>query len=142
MAGTNTWSKSTIKGEMNGLWLNPVRGNDKPDLIVASHDIYAAYEESAAGPAALQRPVQEGVGRLRKPEVQDRRHHLRHQHQLRHHGREGVLPQHDYLYLIQHPEAQWTQDDEKKPTNQDAVVVPMYWMGQLCCDLNRSRRAS
>ena len=37
----------------------------------------------------------------------------------------------DYLYLIQHPEAQWTQDDEKKPTNQDAVVVPMYWMGNM-----------
>ena len=38
---------------------------------------------------------------------------------------------------MQHPEAQWTQDDEKKPVNQDAVVVPMYWMGQLVCT-NRS----
>jgi hypothetical protein len=41
--------------------------------------------------------------------------------------------------LVQHPEAQWTQDDEKKPTNQDAVIVPMYWMGQLCTS-NRSRQ--
>src|SRR3990167_5179141 len=46
MAGTGTWSKSTIKGEMNALWLDCVRGKDKPDLIVASHDIYSAYEES------------------------------------------------------------------------------------------------
>ena len=37
-----------------------------------------------------------------------------------------------YLYLIEHPDAKWTQDDERTPVNQDAVVVPMYWMGQLC----------
>jgi hypothetical protein len=43
----------------------------------------------------------------------------------------------DYLYLVQHKEAQWTMDDEKRPTNQDAVVVPMYWMGNLVCT-NRS----
>jgi hypothetical protein len=44
-----------------------------------------------------------------------------------------------YLYLVQHSEAQWTQDDEKKPVNQDAVVVPLYWMGQLITT-NRSRQ--
>ena len=25
------------------------------------------------------------------------------------------------------------QEDEKKPTNQDAIVIPIYWMGQLVC---------
>jgi hypothetical protein len=35
VAGTNTWSKSTIKGEMNKLWYPCVRGNDKPDLIIS-----------------------------------------------------------------------------------------------------------
>ncbi|TIU05575.1 MAG: phage major capsid protein, partial [Mesorhizobium sp.] len=43
----------------------------------------------------------------------------------------------DYLYVDQHKEAQWTQDDEKKPVNQDAVVIPFYWMGNLVCS-NRS----
>lgn len=38
-----------------------------------------------------------------------------------------------YLYLVQHSEAQWTQDDEKKPVNQDGVVIPLYWMGNLVC---------
>ena len=42
-----------------------------------------------------------------------------------------------YLYLMEHPEARWTEDDEKVPLNQDAVVIPMYWMGNLCCS-NRS----
>ncbi len=41
------------------------------------------------------------------------------------------------LYLIQHSEAQWTQDDEKKPINQDGVVIPMYWMGNLITDSRR-----
>ena len=43
----------------------------------------------------------------------------------------------DYLYVDQHKEAQWTQDDEKKPVNQDAVVIPFYWMGNAVCS-NRS----
>ena len=43
----------------------------------------------------------------------------------------------DYLFLTQHPDAQWSQDEDKIPINQDAVVVPIYWMGQLVCS-NRS----
>ena len=37
----------------------------------------------------------------------------------------------DYLKLYQHREAQWTMDDAKTPVNQDAVVVPLYWQGNL-----------
>ena len=43
----------------------------------------------------------------------------------------------DYLYLVQHPDAQWTMDEEKKPINQDAIVIPLYWMGNMVCT-NRS----
>ena len=43
----------------------------------------------------------------------------------------------DYLYIAQHEQAQWSQDDEKKPVNQDAVVSPFYWMGNMVCS-NRS----
>lgn len=131
MAGTGTWSKSTIKGEMNGLWLDCVRGNDKPDLIVASHDIYSAYEESlqdlqryndnskkaAAGFESLKYKTADVIF--------DTNTNFGTTAEL------AYFLNTKYLYLIQHPEAQWTQDDDKKPTNQDAVVVPMYWMGQL-----------
>ena len=37
-----------------------------------------------------------------------------------------------YLYLIEHPEARWSQEEDKVPINQDAVVIPIYWMGQMC----------
>jgi hypothetical protein len=43
MSGTGTWSKSTIKNDMKQMWLTCVRGTDKPDLIVSTHDFYTAY---------------------------------------------------------------------------------------------------
>lgn len=136
MAGTGTWSSSTIQGEFNTLWLNVVRGADKPDLIVASHDIYSAFEASLQ---QNQRYTKAGTGELGFESVMYK-------------GTEVIFDDNtnfatnaerayflntDYLYLVQHKEAQWTPDDEKKPINQDAVVVPMYWMGFLACS-NRS----
>lgn len=137
MAGTGTWSKSTIKGEMNKLWLQTVRGTDKTDLIVASHDIFSAYEESLQD---LQRyndnskKASAGFESLKYKTadiVFDNNSNFGTTAEV------AFYCNTDYLYLVQHPEAQWTQDDEKKPTNQDAVVIPMYWMGALVCS-NRS----
>ena len=39
-------SKTTIKTHMNTLYLRQVRGADKPDLIVSSHDFFSFYWES------------------------------------------------------------------------------------------------
>lgn len=134
MAGTGSWSKSTIKGEFNTLWLDCVRGNDKPDLIVASHDVFSAYEESLQD---LQRYVDsskkatvgfESLKYKTADVIFDNNTNFGTTAEL------AYFLNTKHLFLIQHKEAQWTQDDEKKPTNQDAVIVPMYWMGQLCTD--------
>jgi hypothetical protein len=132
MAGTNTWSKSTIKGEMNRLWLDCCRGKDRPDLIVASHDIYSAYEESLQDNQRYMdsKAASAGFENLKYKSavvIFDSNTNFGTGAEL------AYFLNCDYLYLIQHPEAQWTEDDEKSPTNQDAVVVPMYWMGQLVC---------
>lgn len=128
--GTNAWSKSTIKGYMNTLWLRLVRGEDKPGLLLFSHDFYSAYEESlqdlqrysssdaaSAGFEALKYKSADVIfdSNASFGTTAER----------------GYFLNLDYLYLVQHSEAQWTQDDEKKPVNQDAVVVPMFWMGNL-----------
>lgn len=42
-----------------------------------------------------------------------------------------------YLKLIEHEDGQWKAEAERTPVNQDAVVIPILWMGQLCCS-NRS----
>lgn len=136
MAGTGTWSSSSIQGEFNQLFINCVRGNDAPDLIVASHDVYTAFEAS-----------QQELQRYMKSDMADAGFNT-----MKYKGRDVVFDNNTnfgttaerayflntkYLYLVQHSEAQWTQDDQRTPVNQDAIVIPMYWMGQLVCT-NRS----
>ena len=130
MAGTSTWSKSTIKGEMNKLWLKCVRGKDKPDLIIASHDVFAAYEEALQDNQryADSKAASAGFESLKYKTaacIFDNNSNFGTT------AEKAFFLNTDYLYLVQHKEAQWTQDDEKKPVNQHAVVIPMYWMGEL-----------
>jgi hypothetical protein len=136
MAGTGTWSKSTIKGEMNTLWLPCVRGNDKPDLIVASHDVYSAYEEALQDNQRYMDSKSASAG-FESLKYKTANVIFDDNTNFGTTAETAYFLNTKYLYLVQHPEAQWTEDDEKKPTNQDAVVVPMYWMGQLVCS-NRS----
>lgn len=138
MAGTGTWSKSTIKGEMNKLWLATTRGLDKTDLIVASHDVYSAYEESlqdnqrymdsrmaSAGFESLKYKTASVIfdSNTNFGTTAEKAYYLNT----------------DFLYLVEHPDARWTEDDQKVPVNQDAIVIPMYWMGALICT-NRARQ--
>jgi hypothetical protein len=136
MGGTNAWSKSTIKGEMNALWLPLVRGDDKPDLILFSHDLYSAYEESLQD---LQRyaSADAAAAGFETLKYKSASVIFDDNSSFGTSAETGYFLNTKYLYLVQHSEAQWTQDDEKKPVNQDAVVVPMFWMGQLVCT-NRS----
>lgn len=129
-------TSANIKGSMNTLWLRLVRGDDKPNLILSSHDLYAFYEGSlqdlqrytsatsaAAGFEALKYKTADVV-------FDDNTNFGTTAEKM-------FFLNTKYLYLVQHAEAQFTQDDEKKPVNQDAVVVPMFWMGNMCCT-NRS----
>ncbi len=127
-----------LKADMNKLWLQTVRGKDKPDLIVASHDFYSLYE---TGEQQLQRYsdatlAQAGFDNIKYKSAavifDDNANFATTSEKM-------YFLNCDYLYLIQHAEAQWTTDDEKKPTNQDAVVIPMYWMGNMACT-NRARQ--
>lgn len=136
IAGSNAYTKDTLKGEFNKLWLRLNRGADKPDLIVLSHDFYSVYE---SGEQQLQRYVDEdmansGFANLKYKSAQvifdDNANFTTT-------AEKGYFLNTDYLYIAQHKEAQWSQDDEKKPVNQDAVVIPYYWMGNMVCS-NRS----
>ena len=127
---------TTIGGSMNTLWLRTVRGNDKPDLIVMSNDMYAVYEASLQ---ANQRYMKSDKASLGFSELQyktadvifDSNSNFGTTAEV------GYFLNTKYLYVVQHSEAQWTQDDDKVPVNQDAVVIPIYWMGNMVCT-NRS----
>jgi hypothetical protein len=43
----------------------------------------------------------------------------------------------NYLEMVVHRDANWSTSDEKVSINQDAVVIPVFWQGQLVCS-NRS----
>lgn len=137
ISGTGTYTKDTILGEFNAMWLAQTRGVDQPDLIVLSHDFYTVYEasqqqlqryvnkssEATAGFASLMYKTAEVI--------------FDNNTNFSTTAEKGYFLNTDYLYINQHKDAQWTADEEKKPTNQDAVVVPIYWMGNLVTS-NRS----
>lgn len=125
-----------FKADMNAMWLTLSRGADKPDLVTFSHDFYSLYE---SGEQQLQRYMdadmaQSGFIGLKYKTADvifdDNTNFTTT-------AEKGYFINSDYLYVDQHKEAQWTQDDEKRPVNQDAVVIPFYWMGNLVCS-NRS----
>lgn len=136
IAGTNTWTSATITGEMNALWLNLVRGKDKPDLLVSSNDFYAAYEASLQ---ANQRYTDSKMASAGFENLKYKTAAIIFDNNTNFGTTAETLYflNTDYIYMIQHPEAKWTEDEEKKPTNQNSVVIPMYWMGNLVCS-NRS----
>ncbi len=121
---------TNIIGYMNTAWLSLVRGTDKPDLIVSSHDLYNYYESAlqANQRYADSKSASAGFESLKYKTASvifDSNTNFTTTTE------DMYFLNTDYLYMIEHSEAKWTQDDQKVPVNQDAVVIPMYWMGQL-----------
>lgn len=127
---------ANVKTAMNKQWLATTRGNDKPDLIVSTHDLYSVYE---GGLQDLQRYGDSKMGDLGFGALKYKTSSIIFDDNTNY-GTTAELMYFlntKYLYLMEHPEARWTEDDEKTPINQDAVIVPIYWMGQMCTS-NRS----
>lgn len=140
--GTNAFTATTnaptnIINGMNSLWLQQVRGTDKPDLIVLSHDFYVGYEGSLQQYQRYASSDMAAAGfetlKFKSADVifDDNSTNFTTTSET------GYFLNTDYLWLVEHPEARWSQDEDKVPVNQDAVVIPIYWMGALCCS-NRS----
>lgn len=129
MAGTNVYT--SVRQDMNKLWLQLVRGDDKTDLIVSTHDVYAAYEDTLQ---SLQRYASAESAAAGFESLKFKTADIVFDDNTNFGTTSETMYflNTKYLYLVQHAEAQWTQDDEKKPVNQDAVVIPLYWMGNMC----------
>lgn len=136
LSGTNTWSKSTIKGEMNALYLSLVRGSDKPDLIVASHDLFSAYWESLQD---LQRyaSADSATAGFRALKYVDSDIIFDSNTNFSTTAERMYFLNTNYLEMVVHRDANWSTMDEKVSVNQDAVVIPVLWQGQLVTS-NRS----
>ena len=136
-SGTGAWSKTTIKGEMNGIYMNLCRGADKPDLIVSSHDFFAAYWESLQD---LQRYTADTSGAgagFKSLKYVDADMIFDSNTNFATTAEKMYFLNTEYLELVEHKDARWTQLEDKNSVNQDGVVIPVIWMGQLTCS-NRS----
>lgn len=136
MTGTDTAASPTeansaqMKADMNDLWLDLCRGADKPDLIIMTHDLYSLYE---LGEQQLQRYSNADMAQAGFATIKYKSADVIFDDNTNFGttDEKAYFLNTDYLKLCQHREAQWTMDAEKTPVNQDAVVIPMYWMGNL-----------
>ena len=133
--GTTELPTNIVSG-MNKLWLQTTRGADKPDLIILSHDFYVGYEGSLQQYQRYSSSDSASAGfeslKFKSADVM-----FDDNSNFSTTAETGYFLNTDYLFLVEHPDARWTQDEDKVPVNQDAVVIPIYWMGQLVCS-NRS----
>lgn len=135
-AGTGP-SYTDLKADMLSLWLALVRGTDKPDLIVSTHDLYTVYWDQLSD-----------LQRYRNEETPDTFQSLKFQSadvmfdnndNFTTTGETMFFLNTDYLSLRYHPDANWTPLEEKTSVNQDAAVVTLIWQGQMTCS-NRARQ--
>lgn len=132
--GAITPGPTTMESLMLAAWLAVVRGDDKPDLIPCSNDYFTFFEQ---GQASLKRyndttEAEAGFVSL-KYKTAD----------VIFDGGSGIANQHmymlntDYLEIVAHQDANMTDVPELRSVNQDAVVMPVIWQGNVICS-NRS----
>lgn len=132
--GAITPGPTTIESLMLPLYLAQTRGDDQPNLIVASNDYYTFFESSQTSLKRYNDTTSGTMGfitlKYKKADVVFD-------------GGSGIPNSHmyflntDYIDLCVHEDANMTVLDEVKPYNQDAAVVPVLWMGNMVCS-NRS----
>ena len=135
--GAITPSATTIESLMLPAWLRATRGTDMPDIIVMSDDYFTFFETSQT---SLKRyaPEDNGQGGMvsMKYKTAD----------VFFDSSGGIPAAHayflntDYLELVVHQDANLTMMDELKSVNQDAIVIPILFMGNLVVS-NRSLQA-
>lgn len=133
-------SASTMKTHMQTLWMDCVRGVDKPNLIVLTRDFYGFYwdgltdyqrygntEQSTAGAGFSQSDLKFNTASVFFDSNAN----------FSATGETGYFLNTKYLRLKAYEGANWTQLDKKESVDQDASVRPIIWMGNLCMS-NRS----
>lgn len=133
---SNAWTKANIKGYMNTLWLRCVRGTDKPDVVISSQDMFAAYWESLQD---LQRFSSADKAEAGFPELKYNTADIIFDSNSNFSttAEKMLFLNTEYLEMVVHQDANWSQEEEKSSVNQDGVVIPLLWMGNLVCS-NRS----
>ncbi len=130
-----TASTNTIQHAMNLTWINTIRGADKPDIITADATFYLYYLESLTPNQRFTDDKGAGVGftslvyQANVPVIYDDQCPANHMYFLNT----------DYLFMRPSPKRQFTPLGEKSSVNQDALVMPIVWAGNMTVS-NRARQ--
>ena len=125
-----TPSATTIESLMLPLWIRLTRGNDAPDLIVMSDDYFTMYEQSQT---SLKRYTSDQAGQGGMVSMKYKTADVFFD------SSGGIPSSHmyflntDFIELVAHQDANITMMDEIKSVNQDAVVHPILFQGNLVC---------
>jgi hypothetical protein len=137
-ANSVTLSSTTIEGSaMLPLWLQLDRGpDDCPNLIVMDNNHYAFFESSQVAIKRYSDAQKADAGFVT----------LKYKNaDVLYDGNSGIPANHtymlntQYLKLVAHKDADLEELPEQRPVNQDGVVIPVLWMGNLVCS-NRSQQ--
>ncbi len=129
VAGIDT-TAATLRTEMQAMWLETKRGRDTVDLIPTDQTLYSVFWDSLTDIQRIASDSEATAGfETLKYVTAD----------VIYDGDSGIAANHmyflntDYIYLRPHSQRNWVPMDAKKSVNQDAMVVPLCWAGNLTC---------
>lgn len=133
--GALTISPATIEALMLNLYIRCTRGADQPDMIVASDDLFAMYEQSQTSLKRYTTESDSGPNNAQGGFLT-----LKYKNADVFFDSSGGIPSQrmyfintDYLEMVAHRDANMTLMDDLKSVNQDAVVMPVLFQGNLVC---------
>lgn len=129
-----TVSATTIESLMLPLWIKLTRGSDTPDLIVMSDDYFTFFEQSQT---SLKRYAPDDNGQAGMISMKYKTADVFFDSSGGIPGAHGYMLNTDYVEIVAHRAANMEIMDELKSVNQDAVVVPILFQGNIAIS-NRS----
>jgi len=127
-ATSSAFSTSNVQDDMNTIYLQLVRGADSPDLVMAGTNAYKAFLGSLQ---AIQRITSDDLARSGFTSVQYLNSDVVFDSACN--TNRMYFLNTDYLRLEVAASRDFVPGEAKMSVNQDAMVTPMFWSGNLTC---------
>lgn len=128
--GAITPSATTMESLMLPLWIKLTRGADMPDLIVMDPIYFSYFEQSQT---SLKRYAPEDKGQAGMISMKYKTADVFFDAATLIPASHAYFLNTDFLELVVHKDANMTMMDDLRAINQDAVVTPILWMGNVAC---------
>ena len=127
-ATSSAFSTANVQADMNNIYLQLVRGSDSPDLVMAGTNAYKAFLGSLQ---AIQRITSDDLANSGFTSVQYLNSDVVFDSACN--TNRMYFLNTDYLRLEVAASRDFVPGEAKMSVNQDAMVTPMFWSGNLTC---------